>query len=474
LTRRAVPSYFAAEREIQFMHKRLLAPLALLAVLLTGCPRNEYIVVLKPQGNTIERTLTYYRVDLGESNKVNSYQPFPTVEMGEINSFYPAEGITNDGDRHTVHGVFTNAMPNDVGGVGTYTNLATSLGIAGFYVERFRGNDDLAGITEKHAKAANRLADLILGWSKSELGTEPGYANLSRFLDVDFRRDLKNVGAYWWEGNLVDGYRTNGAEEFAVRFGQYLVERGYLQIGDIPMLFRSATDKDDSKLSLLLQRLVARKLGVPDSRPLPASLAFLASGDVREKSFEKYLATTEEYREKLKQWEKDRETKPDLAKPEPAVDDEVKDFVDFDLFGNPNDRLRVELQLPVAPAHSNGRWDEAGKQVVWDTNIVDRTNSARLPVICYASWAEPAESFQTRHFGKVALAGDELTGYCLWRSSLDEKKAGEWDAFLAGLQPGGQLTNSLRTFRFSDEPPAAVTNATSTSAFARELIEAGL
>jgi hypothetical protein len=452
------------------MNKRLLAPLVLLAVLLAGCPRNEYIVELKPHGNTIERTLTYYRVDVGESNNVNGYQPFPTVEMGDINSLYPPDGITNDGDRHTVHGVFTNALPNDVGGVSAYTNVDTSLGSAGFYVERFRGNDDLAGITEKHTKAADNLTDLILGWSKSELGSQPGYDKLAQFLNVDFRRDLKNLGAYWWEGNFAAGYSTNGAEEFLVRFGQYLVERGYLQIGDMPVLFRSAVETDSIKWNLLLQRLVARKMGVPDSQPLPASLAFLADNDAVSKSFENYLTNTDSYRAKLKQWDEDRKTNADLPRPDPSGD-EAKDLVDFNLFGNPNDVLTVRLSLPLAPVHCNGRWDETSKEVIWNTNIVDRTNLSRLPVACYANWAEPAALFQKAHLGKVALTGDELTEYCLWRTSLDAKQAGEWDALLESLQPGNQLTNAINNFRFSGEPPSSATNnITSPSAFARELV----
>jgi hypothetical protein len=451
------------------LNKRLLAPLALLSVLLTGCPRNEYLVELKPHGDSIERTLTYYRVDLGESNTVNSYQPFPTVEMGEINSLYPAGGITNEGERHTVRGMFANILPNDVGGVGAYTNLSTSLGSASFYVERFRGNDDLAGIAEKQRQAADHLTDLILGWSKSELGTQPGYEKLARFLNVDLRRDLKNLGAYWWEGNFAAGYSTNGAEEFMVRYGQYLVERGYLQIADLPALFRDITDKDGSKLSLLLQRLVARKMGVPDSQPPPPALAFLADGDAVGKSFENYLTNTDSYRASLNRWEEDKKTNPDLPRPDPTADD-ARDLVDFNLFGNPNDRLSVRLLLPLAPTHSNGRWDEAHKQVLWDTNIVDRTNTSRLPLTCYASWAEPDASFQTSHFGKVALTGESLTSYCLWRSALKSEEAAQWETLLAGLKPGEHLSDTISNFRFSGEPPSSVTNATSPSAFARELV----
>ena len=75
------------------------------------------------------------------------------------------------------------------------------------------------------------MADLLIGWSRTELGQEPGYDQLHQFLDMDFRRDLKNLGAYMWEGQLAGNYTTNAGEEFIVRFGQYLVEHGYLTMG---------------------------------------------------------------------------------------------------------------------------------------------------------------------------------------------------------------------------------------------------
>ncbi len=462
------------------MNQRLFAPLALLALLLTGCPRNDYIVELKPHGNTIERTLTFYCEDGEDTNTgAPNYQSFPTVELTNITALYPKDGISEQTNRHVARGEFTNSMPGDVGGAGSYTNLATSLGSAGFYAERFRGNDDLAGITERSLKSADQLTDLMLGWSKTELGAQPGYEKLRQFLDADFRRDLKNVSAYWSAGSLANGYRTNAGEEFAVRFGQYLVERGYLKLGDVPALFRSATIQDDQPVQALVQRLVAEKMGVPDTQPVPPFLAFLADEKTLEASLDGYLTNTDLYRARLKQWEEDRKQNPKLQKPDPdsVVSEAAAGLVDFqlNLFGGSDDHLAVRLSLPAAPAHSNGRWDDSLKAVVWDTDIPGRTNATSLPVFCYADWAEPSESFQTRHFGKVALTGDNLTGYCLWRSALGEKQAAEWEALLTSLQPGDQLTNKLAGFRFSGEPPATATNGlASPSAFARELIQSGL
>jgi len=256
------------------LYKCLPFTLAAMALVVTGCPHNQYIVQLKPQGNSIERTLVFYREDGVNTNTgTPNYQPFDAAELAAITSLYPAQGLTSDGERHVVRGEFTDELPEDVGGTGAYTSLATSLGEASFYVERFRGNDDLAGMTERRFQAADRLADLIVGWSQMELGQEPGYDKLRQFLDVDLRRDLKNLGAYGWEGQLAGSYKTNASEEFAVRFGQYLFERGYFTIGEIPGLFSDASGNDPQALLRRIQRLVARIMEVPETEPVPASLA---------------------------------------------------------------------------------------------------------------------------------------------------------------------------------------------------------
>ena len=460
-----------------WIYKCLPFALAVLTLLVTGCPHNEYLVELAPQGDSIERTLVFYRADNGSQP---NYQKFDTNELANIIAWYPAHSLTNlnFGARYSVHGVFTNDLPADVGGAGTYSHLTTSLGDVGFYVERFRGNDDLAGMAERRFKAANRLADLVVGWSRMELGRQPGYDKLHQFLNVDFRRDLKNLGTYYWEGQLANGYKTNADEEFVVRFGQYLHERGYFTAGEIPELFRETTGNNPEALLLPIQRLVARKMGVLDTKPVPACLAFLANEKMIEESFDKYLASTELYRAELKQWKQDKKRNPKLKEPEPG-DLAGNAFSDLGgLDSSQPDHLVVRLSLLSPPAQSNGRWDDAVKQVVWDTNIEGRTNATQLPFFCYASWAQADESFQKEHLGKVALIGDELTKYCLWRNSQDARRGGEWDAFLAHLQPAAGLGEKIASFRFSGEPNEAGTNGkqkiTSPSAYPRELLDEAL
>jgi hypothetical protein len=459
--------------------------LAALALLLTGCPRNEYIVQLKPQGDAIERTLVFYCADGANSNGIPKYTNFDTNELTAIARRYPAPTpalvLTNGNGRHLLQGLFTNTLPNDVGGAGVYTHLTTSLGESAFYGERFRGNDDLVGMSQHRAEAADQLADLLTGWSRRELWREPGCQKLHHFLDQDFRRDLKNLGDYWWEGELISHYQTNADEEFTVRFGQYLCERGYFKPGEIPGLFRdfNALSGDNSPALLhRIQRLVAGKMGVPENGPVPASLAFLSEEATMEKSFDNYLAGTDLYRAKLKQWAAARKLKPDTKKPEPSdvAGDAVQQLLGFSLFGGTPDHLSVQLAVPSAPDHSNGRWDETLRQVLWESDLGDRTNTTHLPVSCYASWTTPDPGFQTTHFGKVTVTGDDLTKYCLWRNSQDAEHGTEWDAFLTTLQPGAGLTNRLAAFRFPGEPAPAGTNAPPKlpSDYPRTLLQAAL
>src|SRR5882762_8386146 len=268
------------------MKKHLVLCLAIEALLVTGCPRNEYTVELKPRGKVMERKLMFYRADGTDTNGVPKYQSFPTNELAAITGAYPLGAVTNEGERYIATGEFGTAMPVDVGGAGSYTNQATSLGSAGFYVERFRGNDDLVGMMEERFKAGDQLTDLLLGWSKAELGGEAHYPELRRFLDVDFRHDLKNLGFYAfaiWQTDATRGQAMTTGEaekaseksvaEAAARCVQYLMERGYLKTGDLPS-FGLGWDADT--VSHFVQRLVARKMGAGDAEPVPKSLEFLA------------------------------------------------------------------------------------------------------------------------------------------------------------------------------------------------------
>lgn len=425
----------------------LISILVALCPLLTGCPHNDYTVELRPESNGVERTLAFYRADGYRSNGVPDYQDFPSNELAAITRVYPADAVTQVGQQYVARGHFTGLLPGDIGGAGSCSNFTTALGDAGFYGERFRGNDDLTANVARRSRAADQITDLVIGWSKAEFGREHDYKKLRKFLDTNFRNDLKNAGLYFWTAQVSALSETNAPEEFAVRFCQYLFERGYLKLSDAPAVCSIIQGGNDASLERLIQRLMADKMGISASDPLPKSLAILTDSAAIQKSWENYLARSDLYRAEIKEWKVKRKTDPKLAAPKPAnaADDLIADL----LFGNSDepDHLTVKLALSHAPNHTNGKWLDG--QIIWQADL----DAGRpLPVFCYASWSVPDAGFQTAHFGSVILEGDELVQYCLWHSSLGEERAHEWESFLSGMQPGQELKTELATFQFQALP----------------------
>jgi hypothetical protein len=164
---------------------------------------------------------------------------------------------------------------------------------------------------------------------------------------------------------------------------------------------------------------------------------------------EQYLAKTDLYRAKLKEWKQKLKSDPKLAQPQPS---EVTDDLFRELTGDffkegETDHLVVKLALPLAPNYSNGQWRDG--QVTWDVQL---ERDRALPAVCHATWSHPGEQFQKAHFGGVILAGDEWTEYCLWQSHLDRAQAQAWESFLAGLQPGNDLLEKLEAYQFTPKP----------------------
>lgn len=427
-----------------------------LCVLLTGCPSNDYTVELQPAaGGNIERTLTFYRADGVNAQGAPDYQSFPSNELAAITGLYPEGSVKADGWEYIASGVFAGQLPPDVGGAGSYTNFVTSLGEAGLYVERFRGNDDLAGEITNRFHAADEITGLLIGWSGAEFGREPGYKNLRKFLDEDVRQDLKNATLYAWMGEVGTSSETNG--EFTVRIFQYLYEHGYLKLSDARDIYLLLEDEeDDGKVLRLIQRLLMEKLGIDPSQPPPKSFAVLDSDDALEKSWEKYLADTDLYRAQLRDWEEKKKSDPNLAAPKAAdaADDLLMSLVSGDGNSGGVDHLTVKLKLVHPPNYSNGEWKNG--HVVWS---VDLEENRPLPVLCYAGWSNPNIQFQEEHFGSVVLDAGNLSDYCFWEGTLNAEQAREWKSFLENLKPGPELTNSLAAFHFSTPTAPAAANA---------------
>jgi hypothetical protein len=449
------------------MNKSALIFLPVLALFSAGCPYKRYEITMTPRGDAVEREFVLSRQDTESSSKARpNKEALDADELAAIAAFYPANGVMKDGERYTARGEFAGDLPGDVGGSGRDSRLATSMGSAGIYFERFRGSDDPAQVLEKRYQALDQFADLIIGWSYVNFGREPNYQNLRQFLDGDFRHDLKNLSFYFLKGN--DGLLNIEGSE--ARIAQYMIERHYMNIEDAAELLWGKDEIDDRAFCRVLQRVIAGKLDAAEGRPVPQALAFLANQDRLQDSWKDYLAGTEAYRAKLRIWENEKFTNPDAPKPEP--DSVAEDLMAASLLSasdSGQDQVIVRLSLPSEPLDTNGKWDGEHKQVVWDSRL---PVGDRLPVFCYADWVEPQDGFQNEHLGGVRLTGRNLQNYCFWRTNLDEGKAGEWERFLAGLHPGSDPDEQLKNFRFAGEPVQLEPNAPKRlSDIGRELIQ---
>jgi hypothetical protein len=433
-----------------------------MAVVLLGCEHDHFVVEVTPDGETFQRKLTCWHL-YGEGDK--EIRPLAPEKLTRIGKLYEKTETVEGGKKHLFTGRFTGQTPADVGGAGSYTHFTSPLGSTSSYVERFRGSDDLEAELSQRRAAADQLTDLAIGWLESELGQQPGFEQLKKFLDRDLRQDLKNLALYGWAGDAMKTQQSDLGTEFLLRAAQYLCERGYASPKDAPGLARAAFSEDPAPLLKHLQRLVARKMGLPADRPLPDALAFLSDPQRLRASWNKYGSTTELFQKRLKKWKEEKQTDPNATQPTP--EDLLIELVgqlvfEFRLFAA-DDTLELKLHSGQKPYATNGQWDEQAASLSWSEDL---RHDAPLPVFCFALWSQPERAFQEAHFGKVLLSGEELAEYVLWYRGLDSREAGEWDRFIAGCKPGADLKPALETFRFSgdrqpdpnkpDEKPASL------------------
>jgi len=443
------------------MKGKVLLGIAALGMILCGCDFNEYRIELTPHGDRIERKLTVWRTGGADESGKPRKGEFPAEELAAIAKAYPKQVETDDPNVHVFVGRFGQKMPRDLGGDGSYVRMPTRMGSAFAYVERFRGNDDLFGQIDKQREAIDETVDLLIGWFRNELPDDAGRKKLLAFMDTSFRKDLKNLTVYAWASRAAGLYKKSGTAEgeFLVRVIQYLKERKYFAPKDVPRIVRAFTEefqKDSAGwLPALLQRLIADRMGVKPTDPVPDSLAFLSNAEKAGESLRAYLKGTKTYRRKLAEWKKQRtetiergEEDPDAEPPDPitACFPELGMNLIPMSFGGSADALHVSLAAPVKPFETNGTWDAKAAQVTWKDSL---HGDDTLPTFCYALWAEPDGTFQKKHFGKVVLDGQYLAFYCAWRKGLAKAEAGEWDAFVDGLAGGKEVPAKLKSFRLS-------------------------
>lgn len=408
-----------------------------------GCVEyNRYEIELVPTSGGIERTLSCWRLPERKEGPA-----FPATELERISALYAERQTPPNARRHRFRGVFGREMPTDIGGAGTYAKFETSLGFAAVFVERFRGDLDLDAALYDRRRRTDRAVDLIVGWFEQQLSASPHWPQVQRFLHQEFRQDLRNFSIHLWLAEQQPPLAEPLLKELPFRAAMYLKERGYLELDDLLLLARPDRQQAVHRLAWI-KRVLARKCGLADEAARTA-LAFLDDPARVERSWNDYLRTTPEYRRLLKR-EQAASRDPNTTPPEPSqvLNELLLDPAFALLFFHP-DELHVSLATGVPPLHTNGQWDPQQQRVAWSLNL---PRARSLPLLLYATWAQPNEQEQVKHFGRVILSGDRLMDYAVWYSGLTEAERSEWDAFLASLHPGHDLPARIETFRFSHEP----------------------
>lgn len=464
----------------------------LVVLLLVGCSNREnvYEVALKPQGDKIERQLTFSHgkqgISLSERPEIERLAKVFGVSAPDL----PAKKVS-------FLGTFAGRLPQDVGGAGHFVRWDSPLGGVAVYVERFRGNDDIHTALEARRKAVDQVIDFLVGWFETELRDIASWPALRGFLDTTFRADLQNLSLYLCAFNLrpvADSKELTA--EIGFRVVQYFVERGYTSYEEAPALDRALEDanrRNDATALLTKARslLIARAQGAKDD-VLAKRLAFLSDPKQCYASWQRYFQTTEYFKqhklEILRKRERARkEQLEQLAKPigsgptgtrhhaadakpeESQIESEIfgdllaTSFASFigtpfgGIFGGDVNRLEASLAAPREPFWTNGKWHAEKQRVAWSEEIGPgtRTDGPRgldWPTLCIAAWDEPNEAAQKQIFGQVSLTHTKLLEYCLWYHGLSSTEKREWDALLPTLKKDELSVQRLEAFRFSDEP----------------------
>lgn len=424
-------------------------------LLLSACEFTEFEIDMEIDGDALVRRLVTRQIDVDHGERI--LRPYPAEVLQRLLATYGVEAPDSVPSELRFTGRFRGRTPDDVGGSGYVAIHGAPMGRLVAYSEQFRGEADPGVVMDRAFEAADQWIDLLRGWLEGELGDLEGWDRLRALLDGALRRDLKNLVAAFFltvgaDSRLNDPGHAgpNGEEEFLLRALHLLVARGYLTDEDTPKLFRAMKHSGDRALAAglpILRRAIARaaKLGAHDAA-LERLITLLGSDDV-EASLVRHIETTAPWKAKLAAWEADRIEHPEAARPTPSslTDDLLSDMIGSSIVVGSEDRLTVRLRCPDLPHRTNGRWDPTARTVEWAGTPAQK---GQLPSMAYAFWTEPDRTFQEKHFGRVILTGEALEEYVLWYRGLHPGERRQWDALMAGLRPGPDAIQRLRSFAY--------------------------
>ncbi|MEZ6088474.1 MAG: hypothetical protein R3C05_10700 [Pirellulaceae bacterium] len=428
-----------------------------------GCIESVYELELTPHGETMDRKLTVWRQ---RSENQSDNTPIPDAEIQRLSQIYKEQSFDNESRKWTFQDRFQGSMPADFDDAGGFHRFASPVGSLFVYRERFRGDDALtASLAQRQAKV-DRLVDLLLRFVQEHVELEGVRDKLTAFIDSQFRSDLKNLNLHIWvysaDPKTSEQPRMH---DLIARAVQFLIERDYFQVRDLPTIMRSLSSPQPQLVVDLIEQVLIRKVRFPDDVDLTEALAWMKDIEAMNASLRRMLRETEEYQQILEDW---REKNPGIANnvsshPDPTnVVGQLVFGAVLPNFGDSTSTIKVQLNLRQSPVATNGDWDASKQVVAWDQQL----GNAVLPTFAYALWSEPDTKFQQATWGHTLLTDKPLAEYVIWYAALTESEKQHWDAFLnSERQTLEKFAGDLRKFSFdgnnqlADKPRSLLLNA---------------
>ena len=407
----------------------------LFLVLLSGCTSEKYEIVLTPKDGKVERQVTYSRKNQGIG-----------LEVKRLEAEYDATHL-RIGNSARLEKVFGERMPDDVGGHGSYKRWNSPMGNIELYLERFRGSHDYATQLSLRRDAVDDFADLLVDWLTVEIGHETGFDDVEKFLENDFRNELHNLSIGIWQ----TGFETDSKRpEFWFRVAQFLLERDYVQLDQIPTVVR---DFQENKFPpVLLENLRKRLINeFPLQKIGNKATEFFATEAKIKKSFNKYIDGSELVAGVLlPKW---RENLNGQSRPKRILTGEIAGaaFWPSSLPFFSSTQVAVKLKSMREPLLSNGRWNQKSGSINWAQSIGEREEQDllenRIPGFAFSVVATPDLKYQTTHFGKEVLNGEKLSAYVFWYNGLTKDEQANLDKFIGGFDDSTRRVTELTNFR---------------------------
>jgi len=436
--------------------------LFLLVLFLVSCDKNIYKIKIQITDNGLKRELVCYR-----KNDDGNIIDFPSGELKRIRKIYNPEFEENKADKinlsteHSFVADFSAKMPQDIGGFGSITRFNSILGSVIYYQERFRKSD--SGISEKikiKYKNADRFADYLAGWLKKELSNEKDWELLDKFVNFDFRKDLKDIVSFIILMNIMNdaGNELKSAvtDQLTARILLFLNEKNYIKKNDIMTFNRifNSMKSDSEKYKIAISyiiKMISRKTGLPQTSPVLLSLSkIIATEKSLTASLESYIITTEDWRNYLKETRKLQDKDNEKQKPPRPIDMietclSALYSIDFDF--STNDCLQIEIYSLDTPYKTNMQWLPEEKKLTWENSLYKKNYSLKLSPFVYAVWVIPNKKVQKHCFGKIAVNDDLLIQYALWENSIDENNKKIWKSFIRSYSSDKNLKNMVDIFK---------------------------